>query len=174
MIRSALKNFTTSALDDSFLTCVYPFGADFLFSHVFQCNMPFLEGIRRNSACGRNAQCITIVLFHLKSSALWLRLRFVILKTHPCLNLCASQKGISLKTWIFVTKWCENDLPSMLYMSVFYCTFTFAIMLPNVSVGFLLSVSIVAMETSQDSFECFLVSGNSSLHITKRCPCNIQ
>ena len=41
-----------------------------------------------------------------------------------------------------MTKWCENDLPSMLYMSVFYCTFAFAIMLPNVSVGFLLSVSI--------------------------------
>ena len=34
--------------------------------------------------------------------------------------------------------------------------------------------NIVAMETSQDSFECFLVSGNSSLHIMKRCPCNIQ
>ena len=41
-----------------------------------------------------------------------------------------------------MTKWCENDLPSMLYMSVFYCTFAFAIMLANVSVGFLLSVSI--------------------------------
>ena len=41
-----------------------------------------------------------------------------------------------------MTKWCENDLPSMLCMSVFYCTFAFAIMLPNVSVGFLLSVSI--------------------------------
>ena len=41
-----------------------------------------------------------------------------------------------------MTKWCENDLPSMLYMSVCYCTFAFAIMLPIVSVGFLLSVSI--------------------------------
>ena len=41
-----------------------------------------------------------------------------------------------------MTKCCENDLPSILYMSVFYCTFAFAIMLPNVSVGLLLSVSI--------------------------------
>ena len=34
--------------DDTFVSRVYPFGAGFLFSRVFPCNMPFLKSLEEN------------------------------------------------------------------------------------------------------------------------------
>ena len=62
---------------------------------------------------------------------------FVIFKMAPLLlSLCITEWGYLFNQTIKI-----NDLPSMLYKSVFYCTFAFAIF-TSICVRFLLSVSI--------------------------------